>query len=154
MDEPKDDGYETRRAAAVTAARSGMAPLGAMLAAGIPLDLADRLRKGYASNSVYRDRVDELLQSAWAFVADMRRETNAIRCDAEYSGSGGRPYAQDLKRARDIQCDVETLMEQLGAEQQMLAGLVGMDESIISISLIKKRTSISGVEEESDSAGT
>ena len=143
-----DDGYEAHRERAVNAASAGMPPAGAMLSSGVPLELMDRMRKGYASERVYRDRIDELLHAAWAYVRRMYHEVDLIRLDPDYATFSGRPIALEMKRARDIRMDLQALCEELTAEQKELTGLAGMDESVISISLIKKRSSLHSVDGE------
>ena len=143
-----DDGYDIYRERAIAAANSGLSPSGAMLSAGMPLELLDRMRKGYASEKVYRERIDELLHAAWSYVRRMYHEVDLIRLDPDYAAFSGRPIALELKRARDIRMDLQALCEELTAEQKELTGLAGMDESVISISLIKKRSSLHSVDGE------
>jgi hypothetical protein len=148
----REDTYDKCRDRAVKAASSGMTPSGAMLSAGVPLELVDRMRKGYASEKAYRERIDELLHAAWDYAHRMRSEVNNIRTNAEYAAVFGRPIAQELKRGRDIMYDLSELLETLQKEQDHLTGLAGMDESVISISLIKKRRDLVGFIEETDAA--
>jgi hypothetical protein len=135
------DDYDQHRVRALKAAGSGMPPVGAMLSASVSLELIDRMRKGYASERVYRERIDELLHAAWDHVHRMLADVHCVRT-AQYAGMLGRTLAQELRRARDIEAGMIELSAQLNAEQDTLTGLAGMDESVISISLIKKRSAL------------
>lgn len=135
--------YQTCRSAAIEASREGLRPMSAMLAAGVPLETADRLWKSFASDRKAREIVDELLHGVYSFALASQREVNRIRMvenspDDDPFGEQ-RPVMQELKRARDIATSLLELDEKLQSDIDDLRGLSGMDESVISISLVKKR---------------